>query len=83
MKTTLLAFVLLFALSSQLLLGAAEASPDQVVDTSDKVLRAGVNYNILLSMPYTSCRSPQGLGLSRMVVLLAISINQMIDRNTE
>ncbi|KAK7364187.1 hypothetical protein VNO80_12665 [Phaseolus coccineus] len=66
MKTTLLAFVLLFAvISSQPLLGAAEASPDQVVDTSGKVVRAGVNYNILLSMPYSNCRSPQGLGLSK------------------
>ncbi|XP_020213714.1 miraculin [Cajanus cajan] len=64
MKTTLLAFVLLFALSSRPLLGSAEASPDQVVDTSGKVLRVGVNYKILLSMPYTTCRSPQGLGLS-------------------
>ncbi|KAG2385007.1 miraculin-like [Vigna umbellata] len=65
MKTTLLAFVLLFALISQPLLGAAEASPDEVIDTSGKLLRAGVNYNILLSMPYSNCRSPQGLGLSK------------------
>ncbi|KAK7380144.1 hypothetical protein VNO78_32593 [Psophocarpus tetragonolobus] len=63
MKTALLAFVLALAFSSQSLL---EASPEQVVDTSGKVLRAGVNYNILVSMPYTSCRSPQRLGLSKL-----------------
>jgi len=63
MKTTLLAFVLLFALISQPLLGAAEASPEEVVDTSGKILRAGVHYNILLSMPYGKCRIQQGLGV--------------------
>ena len=63
--TLLASFVLiLFALSSQPLLGAAEASPEQVIDTSGKVLQAGVNYNILISVAYTSCRSPQGLALS-------------------
>jgi len=37
--TLLASFVLiLFALSSQPLLGAAEASPEQVIDTSGKVL---------------------------------------------
>ncbi|KAK7270710.1 hypothetical protein RJT34_26067 [Clitoria ternatea] len=65
MKISLLAFVLLIAFGSQPLLSAAEASPEQVLDTSGKVLRAGVSYNILLSMPYTSCRSPQGLALTR------------------
>ncbi|XP_047156492.1 miraculin-like [Vigna umbellata] len=65
MKTALFAFVLLFALVSQPLLGAAEASPDEVVDTVGKLLRAGVNYNILLSMPYTNSRNPKGLGLSK------------------
>jgi len=65
MKTTLLSFVLLFALISQPLLGAVEASPDEVVDTSGKILRASVHYNIHLSMPYKNSRSSQGLGLSK------------------
>ena len=67
MKTASLAslVLILLALSSQSLLGEAETSPEQVLDTSGKVLREGVNYNILISMPYTSCRSPQGLGLSK------------------
>ncbi|KAI4351994.1 hypothetical protein L6164_006287 [Bauhinia variegata] len=46
MKSTLLAFLFLSALSSQLWLGAADASPEQVVDTSGKKLRAGANYYI-------------------------------------
>jgi len=65
MKTTLLSFVLLFALISQALLGAAEASPDEVVDTSGKILVLVSTTNILLSMPYKNSRSPQGLGLSK------------------
>ncbi|KAG2384992.1 Miraculin protein [Vigna angularis] len=43
MKSILIAFVLLFALSSQPLLGAADASPEQVVDTSGKKLRVGLS----------------------------------------
>ncbi|KAK7291289.1 hypothetical protein RIF29_06305 [Crotalaria pallida] len=56
MKITLLplAFVLLFALSTQPLLGAADASPEQVVDTAGKILRADTKY-------YTSI---DGLGLA-------------------
>ncbi|KAK7392999.1 hypothetical protein VNO78_21449 [Psophocarpus tetragonolobus] len=63
MKITLLAsIVLLFAFTSQPLL---EASPDQVVDTSGKVLQAGVNYNTLLYIPFSNCRSQQAPGLSK------------------
>lgn len=70
MKNTLLAlFVLLIiiALSSQPLLGSAdESSPsnEQVVDITGKKLRANTYYNVLLTMPYTNCRSPEGLSLS-------------------
>ncbi|XP_057443449.1 kunitz trypsin inhibitor 5-like [Lotus japonicus] len=72
MKTsTLLAFVLLFAfISQQPLLGAAEASPEQVVDITGKKLRAGTNYYILPASPlyrcgrYGRCRSGEGLSLA-------------------
>ncbi|XP_057443448.1 miraculin-like [Lotus japonicus] len=65
MNTMLLAFFLLFALISQHpLLGAAEASPEQVVDITGKKLIAGAYYNVLLTTPYTKCANPQGLGLS-------------------
>ncbi|XP_014495119.1 kunitz trypsin inhibitor 2-like [Vigna radiata var. radiata] len=55
MKNLLLAFVLLFALSSQPLLGAADASPEQVVDTSGKKLRVGLRYYIVPVTPYIGC----------------------------
>ncbi|GAU35587.1 hypothetical protein TSUD_295230 [Trifolium subterraneum] len=56
MKITLLAFVLFFAFfSSQPLLGAAEASNDQVVDTLGKKLRADANYYILPVIPVSRC----------------------------
>ncbi|XP_057446640.1 miraculin-like [Lotus japonicus] len=65
MNTMLLAFLLLFALiSQQPLLGAAEASPEQVVDITGKKLIAGAYYNVLLTMPYTNSKSPEGLALS-------------------
>ncbi|XP_027359395.1 kunitz trypsin inhibitor 2-like [Abrus precatorius] len=70
MKNTLLAFVLLFAFSSQPLLGEAEASPEQVVDTLGKKLRAGLSYYIIPAMPltkcgrYGKCRSGGGLALA-------------------
>ncbi|XP_020213900.1 miraculin [Cajanus cajan] len=68
MKNIYLAFVLLIALSSQPLLGAADASPEQVVDTSGKKLRAGVGYYIVPAVPFTRCgrygRCISGGGLS-------------------
>lgn len=59
MNNTLLSIVLLCALSlsTQALLGAADASPKQVVDTSGKKLRAGANYYIVPSVPITRCGS--------------------------
>ncbi|XP_058773542.1 kunitz trypsin inhibitor 5-like [Vicia villosa] len=64
MKITLLAFLLLFAfMSSQPLLGAADASNDQVVDILGKKLRADAHYYILPVLPihkcgpYDKCRS--------------------------
>ena len=56
MKKILLAFVLLFALSSQPLFGAADASPEQVIDTSGKKLRVGLNYYIVPAVPFTKCQ---------------------------
>lgn len=47
MKTALLALVLLVALSTKPQQGAANAAPGQVVDTSGKKLRAGVNYYVV------------------------------------
>ncbi|KAK7270709.1 hypothetical protein RJT34_26066 [Clitoria ternatea] len=70
MNTILLAFVLLFALTSEPFLGAAEASPEQVVDTSGKKLRAGLSYYIVPVMPltrcgrYGRCRSYEGLAVA-------------------
>lgn len=64
MKNTLLSFLLLIALSSQPLHGSSQASPEQVLDIKGKSLRANTYYNVLLSMPYTNCKSPDGLGLS-------------------
>ncbi|XP_058773541.1 kunitz trypsin inhibitor 5-like [Vicia villosa] len=56
MKITFLAFFLLFAfMSSQPLLGDAEASFDQVVDTLGKKLRADANYYILPVLPIHKC----------------------------
>lgn len=60
MKNILLAFVLLFALISQPLLGSADASPEQVVDTSGKKLRAGLSYYIVPAVPLTRCGSYGG-----------------------
>ncbi|XP_054792171.1 miraculin-like [Prosopis cineraria] len=59
MKITLAAFVLLVALSTRPLLGAADAAPDQVIDTSGKKLQAGVRY-IVLPAP----QPPGGGGLA-------------------
>ena len=64
MKNTFLAFVLLIALTSQPLLSSSQSSLEQVVDITGKYLRANTYYNVLLSMPYTNSKSPQGLGLS-------------------
>ncbi|KAK7291285.1 hypothetical protein RIF29_06301 [Crotalaria pallida] len=47
MKTTLLAMILLLALSTKPLQGEANAAPEQVVDTSGKKLRAGTSYYIV------------------------------------
>ncbi|QCD92523.1 miraculin-like [Vigna unguiculata] len=55
MKNMLLAFVLLFALTTQALLGAADASPEQVVDTSGKKLRVGLSYFIVPASPLIGC----------------------------
>ncbi|XP_028786340.1 miraculin-like [Neltuma alba] len=61
MKFTLLAalFVLVFTLSTEPLLGAADAAPEPVIDTSGNKLRAGVGY-VVLPAP----QPPGGGGLS-------------------
>ncbi|KAJ1377268.1 Proteinase inhibitor I3, Kunitz legume [Sesbania bispinosa] len=51
MKTTFLSLVLLFALSTKPLLGAAGPAPEQVVDTSGKNVRAGSYYYIVPASP--------------------------------
>lgn len=56
MKTKLLAFLLFFALTTKpLLLGAAGAAPEPVIDTSGKKLRADANYHIIPAVPFTIC----------------------------
>ncbi|KAL5081238.1 hypothetical protein RYX36_009659 [Vicia faba] len=55
MKSTILAILLLYALSSQPLLGSAKASPDEVLDTLGKKLRADANYYIIPAKPFTIC----------------------------
>ncbi|XP_028805593.1 miraculin-like [Neltuma alba] len=59
MKITFVAFVLLFAFATKPLLRAADAAPEQVVDTSGKVLRAGANYYV-----FPAPATPNGSGLS-------------------
>ncbi|XP_054784203.1 miraculin-like [Prosopis cineraria] len=58
MKITLVAFALLFAQSTNPLLGAAGPAPEQVVDTSGKILRAGAYYYVIPSP------NPNGGGLA-------------------
>ncbi|XP_061355865.1 miraculin-like [Gastrolobium bilobum] len=53
MKITLLALVLLIALTTKPLLGATGAAPEQVVDTSGKKLRAGASYYIVPGITLT------------------------------
>ncbi|TKY44941.1 miraculin protein [Spatholobus suberectus] len=73
MKNILLAFVLLVALISQPLLGAADAPPEPVVDTSGKKLQAGLNYYIVPAVRgYTrcgkyECLNAEGLSLASIV----------------
>ncbi|XP_057762769.1 miraculin-like [Arachis stenosperma] len=55
MKFTLLALFLLFSLGSQLLLGASNASPEEVLDTSGKKLRTDTNYYIIPAKPFIIC----------------------------
>ncbi|XP_022639945.1 miraculin-like [Vigna radiata var. radiata] len=47
MKMTLVALVLVVALSTKALLGEAGAAPEQIVNTSGKKVRAGENYYIV------------------------------------
>ncbi|XP_027359333.1 miraculin-like [Abrus precatorius] len=47
MKITIVALFLLVALSTKPLLGAAGAAPEQVVDTTGKILRAGSSYYVV------------------------------------
>ena len=62
MKTTLLALVLLIALSTKPLLGAAGPAPEQVVDTSGKKVRAGINYYIVPASPNVGGLSLASIG---------------------
>ncbi|MED6147314.1 hypothetical protein PIB30_043081 [Stylosanthes scabra] len=51
MKNTLLALFLLLTLTTKPLLGVAGSTPEQVVDTSGKLIRAGLNYYIVPTSP--------------------------------
>ncbi|XP_027359388.1 kunitz trypsin inhibitor 2-like [Abrus precatorius] len=55
MKTTLLAFLLFLALTSQPLLEAAEPASEPVIDTSRKKLQTDANYYIIPAVPFTIC----------------------------
>jgi hypothetical protein len=62
MKSTLLAFVLLYAfLNSQPTLGTLDFSNDQVVDILGKKLRANANYYIIPVIPISSAGASLGL----------------------
>ena len=51
MKMTLIALLLLVALSTKALLGAAGPAPEQVLDTSGKMVRARTSYYIVPASP--------------------------------
>ncbi|RDX96057.1 hypothetical protein CR513_21332, partial [Mucuna pruriens] len=56
MKNIFVACVLLFALTSQPLLGAAEAAPEPVIDTSGKKLQSDLSYYIVPAVrSFTRC----------------------------
>ncbi|PNX94242.1 miraculin [Trifolium pratense] len=80
MKSIILSFALLFALSTQPLFGEADASPEQVVDTEGNKVRAGVDYYIR-PVPTTPCdgRGPCVVGSG--FVLIARSPNETCPLN--
>ena len=51
MKMTLVTLVLIVALSTKALLGAAGPAPEQVLDTSGKIVRARSSYYIVPASP--------------------------------
>ncbi|BAU02568.1 hypothetical protein LR48_Vigan10g048700 [Vigna angularis] len=55
MKIKHVAFLLVFALISQPLLGAGESVHEPVIDTSGEKLRADSNYHIIPAVPFTIC----------------------------
>ncbi|KAK7380141.1 hypothetical protein VNO78_32589 [Psophocarpus tetragonolobus] len=63
-STMLLALALVLALCSQPLLGGADASPEQVVDTLGKKVRVSENYYIIPSVPHPKFRAARGLDLA-------------------
>ncbi|XP_054800837.1 miraculin-like [Prosopis cineraria] len=75
MKPTILAFAFLMAVSTQtLLLASAGPSPEQVVDTDGKKVRAGVNYYIR-PVPETPCDGQGPCVNGEGLVLIARSVN--------
>ncbi|TKY44943.1 Miraculin protein [Spatholobus suberectus] len=80
MKFIYFLFVLLFTFCTQSLLGGADASSKQVVDTEGKIVRAGADYYIR-PVPTTPCdgRGPCVVGSG--FVLIARSSNQTCPLN--
>lgn len=80
MKSIILSFALLFALSTQPLLGDAEASPEQVVDIEGSKVRVGVNYYIQ-PVPTTPCNGRGPCVVGSGFVLVARSPNETCPLN--
>lgn len=80
MKSIYLSFAILFALCTQPFLGKGDASPEQVVDTQGKNVRAGMGYYIR-PVPTTPCdgRGPCVVGSG--FVLIARSPNKTCPLN--
>ncbi|KAI4297121.1 hypothetical protein L6164_037025 [Bauhinia variegata] len=74
MKIMLLAFASLIALSTQPLLGKADASPEQVVDTFGKKLRVGSNYYIVPVSTYPKRGTLGGLALASIGLMCPLDV---------
>lgn len=80
MKSIYLSFALLFVLCTQPLLGEADASPEQVVDTEGNKVRASVDYYIR-PVPTTPCDGQGPCVVGSGFVLIARSPNETCPLN--
>lgn len=80
MKSIYLSFALLFVLCTQPLLGEADASPEQVVDTEGNKVRASVDYYIR-PVPTTPCDGQGPCVVGSGFVLIARSPNETYPLN--